>query len=396
MKLNSWNPKSAALTIALFLPLISLEPVALAQSKGDRDASSTAVAITRVARLRRGVNLSHWFSQSPGRDYSEKHLSTFMTRKDIDLIRNIGFDHVRFPVNSRLFYQDDSPSQLNPRFVGNFDASLDMILSTGLSVIVDMHPDDDFKLQLRADDNQVARFAAFWKALAAHLSGRDPEHLFLEILNEPMVEDPSRWAEIQSKFAAAIRSGAPKHTIIATGGRWSAIDELMLLKPLADGNVIYNFHFYEPHTFTHQSATWGAKAWPFLKNIPYPSSVEIIDPFLPGIDNAPARETLREYGMEHWDASKVDQVISAAANWANKYDVPLTCNEFGVYRAHTPEDSRLNWISDVRTVLEKHGIGWTMWDYADGFGVAVRKDEKVVVDPRTEAALGLVRQNATR
>ena len=29
------------------------------------------------------------------------------------------------------------------------------------------------------------------------------------------------------RYSAAIRSGAPKHTIIATGGRWSAIDELL-------------------------------------------------------------------------------------------------------------------------------------------------------------------------
>jgi hypothetical protein len=44
----------------------------------------------------------------------------------------------------------------------------------------------------------------------------------------------------------------------------------------------------------------------------------------------------------------------------------------------------------VRTALEADSIGWAMWDYHNGFGVAVRdKDGKSVVDPQTVKALGL-------
>ena len=39
--------------------------------------------------------------------------------------------------------------------------------------------------------------------------------------------------------------------------------------------------------------------------------------------------------------------------------------------------------------LEADEIGWAMWDYAGGFGVAVRKDGRAEIDPRTVAALGL-------
>jgi endoglucanase len=204
-----------------------------------------------------------------------------------------------------------------------------------------------------------------------------------------MVEDPYRWSGIQARLAAAIRKGAPRHTIIATGARWSSIDQLLLLEPLADGNIIYTFHFYEPHTFTHQSATWGAEYWRYLKNIPYPSNPEVISPFLPAIDHPSARAALKDYGEVRWDASKVERTIEVAADWASKHDVPLMCNEFGVYRAQTPECSRLHWLKDVRTALERHGIGWAMWDYADGFGVAVRKHGEVVSDLQTEYALGL-------
>jgi endoglucanase len=57
--------------------------------------------------------------------------------------------------------------------------------------------------------------------------------------------------------STAIREGAPQHTIIVESARWADDDDLLFLEPLRDGNVIYNFHFYEPHLFTHQGATWA-------------------------------------------------------------------------------------------------------------------------------------------
>jgi hypothetical protein len=70
--------------------------------------------------------------------------------------------------------------------------------------------------------------------------------------------------------------------------------------------------------------------------------------------------------------------------------VPLICNEFGAYREHTDEASRMNWIRDVRTALEADGIGWAMWDYRGGFGVVRKKDnEAAQVDWKVVEALGL-------
>ena len=50
----------------------------------------------RFGRLRRGINLSHWFSQAA--DYSKSHLDSHTTPQDIALIKSMGFDHVRFPI----------------------------------------------------------------------------------------------------------------------------------------------------------------------------------------------------------------------------------------------------------------------------------------------------------
>src|ERR1019366_7906355 len=127
----------------------------------------------------------------------------------------------------------------------------------GLAVQIDLHPEDGYKQQLRTSDDQVDRLTMLWRKLAAHYASRDPERVFFEILNEPEVSDPSRWSGIQARVAAAIREAAPRHTIIATGPNYSDIQDLLTLQPLADGNTIYNFHFYDPHAFTHQGANWG-------------------------------------------------------------------------------------------------------------------------------------------
>jgi endoglucanase len=398
-----YGMKGAALALALTLAALSAfaapraqaqnsaagrRAVSAARGRGPAARPPAGVPAARLARLRRGINLSHWFAQAPRADYSERHLATHTTARDIALIEGMGFDHVRFTVEPLPLFDEANPARLNAGHLRRIDSALDALAASRLAVVFDIHPSDDFKIRLRSDDRFVAAFTAFWRALAAHLSARDPERLFLEILNEPMVEDPYRWMGIQAKLAAAIRESAPRHTIVATGARWSSVAELLLLEPLADGNVIYNFHFYEPHTFTHQGATWGAPYWPHLRGLPYPSSPEAVSA-LPAVTDETAGAALKHYGEQRWDAARVEREIAAAAAWGRRHNVALTCNEFGAYRAYTPEAARLRWIADVRSALERHRIGWTMWDYAGSFAVVLKEGGAAVPDRQTLAALGL-------
>ena len=95
----------------------------------------------RIAALSRGVNLSHWFSQIPhGKgEYTHEWFATYDKPSDLALIAGAGFTHVRFPVEFEMFLDEENPETLRPEFLGDFDAALDHILATGLSVIVDWH-----------------------------------------------------------------------------------------------------------------------------------------------------------------------------------------------------------------------------------------------------------------
>ena len=350
----------------------------------------SAIPASRLGHLRHGINASEWFAQVyDPKGYTKEHFQSWTTAQDIALIRAMGFDHVRLSVNPQPMFRRGHADDIPADYLAYLDSAVQMILDQGLAVVIDLHPDGDFKAKLASDDDFIEQLADFWRALARHYSRLDPDRVFFEILNEPEMRDRFRWAGVQSKLAAAIREGAPQHTIIATGARWSAEDELIFLEPLRDLNVIYTFHFYEPYVFTHQGATWATNFWHEISGLSYPSTPESAQKAASRVPDDINRLYLLRYGAEHWDAARIELEIGAVAAWAKRQGVPVICNEFGVYRANADPRDRAQWISDVRTILERHGIGWTMWDYSGGFGVVTKSNGKAVPDEITLRALGL-------
>jgi endoglucanase len=368
-----------AVVLALSLP-------AFAQDR----AAGLQTAFARVRHLQHGINASDWFAQSPN-DYSAARTNRYTDARDIALMARLGFDNVRLSIDAVPLEQYPRGTDgLNADFVGRLDRAVDTMLADGLAVQIDLHPEDSYKQQLRTSDYAVDRLVMLWRKLAAHYANRDPDRIFFEILNEPEVSDPYRWAGIQARLAAAIREAAPRNTIIAAGPNYSDIADLLTLHPLADGNVIYNFHFYDPHEFTHQGADWGLTWWSYTHGIPYPPADSSMQALLKEVPDAPDRFALENYWLNHWDGRHIRMLIDEAAAWARYNNVPLICNEFGAYRNVSDPVSRANWIHDVRTAFEADGIGWAMWDYRGGFGVVTKQDgQPAQVDGAVVGALGL-------
>jgi endoglucanase len=355
-------------------------------------ANSEAGAAQRHAQhLRYGINLSEWFAQVyDQKGYTKEHFEAWTTAQDIALIRAMGFDHVRLSVNPQPMWRQGQADWIPAEYLGYVDRAVQMILDQGLAVIIDIHPDSDFKQKLTTDDSFVEQFTDYWRALARHYATTNPELVSFEILNEPEFHDRFRWQGVQAKLAVAIREGASQHTIIVAGAYWSSETELLFFDPLHDSNIIYNFHFYEPHIFTHQGANWSTNYVHYLKDLPYPSTPENVQAAAALIPDAVNRLQAIHYGLDRWNAARVDGEIGQVAAWAKRWNVPVTCNEFGVYRKAANPQDRAAWISDVRTTLEKYGIGWTMWDYSGAFGVVTKQEGHAAVpDAVTVKALGL-------
>jgi endoglucanase len=75
-----------------------------------------------------------------------------------------------------------------------------------------------------------------------------------------------------------------------------------------------------------------------------------------------------------WNEGRVASAIARASDWASRHGKAVVLNEFGVLGWKAPAQDRARWIRVVRSAAESHCIGWTHWEYADGFGF-VRRSE---------------------
>ena len=298
--------------IRCLIALLAFSLAAVAQDRASDRAADLRTAFARAQHLKRGINVSHWFSQNAP-DYSAHHTDTETTPEDIAIIAKLGFDNVRLSVDATPLEQYPRGADgLNAEFMARLDRALDNILADGMAVQVDLHPEEPYKQGIRASNASVDRLVQLWRRLAAHYANRDPERVFFEIMNEPEENDPYRWAGIQARVAAAIREAAPRHTIIATGPNYSDIIDLLTQHPLPDGNVIYNFHFYDPHEFTHQGASWGATYWIYEHGIPYPPTDDSMQELVKQIPDPADRYKLENYWLDHWDAHRIRLMIDEA------------------------------------------------------------------------------------
>jgi len=359
--------------------------VFIVSSASMMNAQASSLAWKRADHLRRGIALSSWFGTST--DYSIQRLRTYTVPEDIEHIHQLGFDHVRIPVDPVIFACPGAWDTCER--VQMLDQVIHKALSVGLAVILDFHPDNQYTHQLETNESAVEKYLRLWAQIADHYATTDQEHLFFEVMNEYNTADSYRWLGTLEESIRVIRQHAPNVTLIVAGAGFSDIWDMVQLPVFPDTNIIYNFHYYEPHIFTHQGATWGPVWWKDLHNLPFPATPTNITDAMNNEEDQTVRWYLWQYGNEHWDGARIAADIQFVADWAKSRNVPLMCDEFGVFReAISPED-RERWITATRTAFEANHIGWTMWNYQSDFGVVYKDNTGIRDDPSVLRALGL-------
>jgi endoglucanase len=335
-----------------------------------------------LARLARGVNLSNWLQH--GRTLEPERYAP--DEGDWQRIRALGFTHVRLPLDPGALVGDRG--WLRPEALAELRGALDAAVRADLLVVVALQLPPALKLRLARNEADGLALGGTWRALAAALRDLPPERLVLEPLNEPELEDAADARAVQEFLVSELRAVLPKHTLVVSGPRYSSVADLAQLTPLADRNIVYGFHFYEPHNFTHQGANWGPPLWRVLRGLPYPSTPEGVGPLLASA-SAAAKDAVKWHGDERWSADKIAGRIDLAAQWAARHQAKVWCSEFGVLKKRVAAKDRQAWLRDTRAALEQRGIPWTHWDYAGDFGVAGGLRGKRVVDEGVVEALGL-------
>ena len=81
-----------------------------------------------------GVNVSHWLSQSERRG---EERANQISKKDFDKIAEMGFDHVRLPIDEEQFY-DENLNRYEDAFVLLKNA-IDWTLENNMNIVIDLH-----------------------------------------------------------------------------------------------------------------------------------------------------------------------------------------------------------------------------------------------------------------
>lgn len=354
---------------------------------------------SRLDKLSKGINVGKWFSHF----YSNNRYDRYLSNKNLQFIHDLGFKHIRLPINPTLLFQEDNPGVLNPAVLPFIDKAIARMQAKNLAVIIDIHPrgeaGQNFQERLLSDTVFASKFVEFWGALAKHLSRTNPEYVFLETLNEPYsfageninhVDSTSilQWEVLQPKIIEAMRQNAPRHTLIAKA-IGDGYKTLLTSKPVTDKNVVYNFHFYSPFEFTHQGASWLNTEVASFKGVSYNSNSQASENANQRAKNDTPDPLTNYQGNRIWNGNKIDWIFHQIGNWAAANNVPVTANEFGVLRNNAPLEDRVNWFRDVSSSLDRYGIGKSLWSYEDPFGLTYIEDKRKIFDQDVAAAIGL-------
>jgi len=312
--------------------------------------------------MRRGVNLPGW--DDP--DESQRP-----TTAQLQALRDRGFTHIRLPLEENQLSGSGSDAYLDLMFEEAI-----LLLSLDYTVSLDLHAGGTIGAMFR-DDPQAGEqhLGDLWRGIAARVRTFDPTQVAVELLNEPDMAG-ELWWPVAGRLIAQIRRILPSTTIVVGPAGPQRHEALAGLQPLGDPNIVYAIHYYDPFVFTHQGADWGSADDPLVKlrGLPYPA--RLADPAvqerlaaLNAGGDVEAAKALQRSLEEPWDETAMTAAFDTMAGWSARHSRPVIVNEFGVLSYHAPRASRLDWLAAVRTSAEERCIGWTHWDFQDGFGL---------------------------
>lgn len=377
-------------------------------------------------QFRRGISIHdamNWATMEPGNTryvfppFSDARHS--LTPDEIAIIHKAGFTFVRLTIDPGPLLQfqgrqlDETYDILRQR--------VQMILDAGLAVDVDFHPvsqDPEYASKVFVQGVNTPMFRAYCGALAhtAHvLASLHSDRVALEIMNEPPIgwnpTADAQWQQMAEAAYRSIRAAAPRLMVILSGDHSGDYQGLLALdgRPFRnDKSLIFTFHYYEPHEFTHQSVPNNpdqrlAADLPYPANSrPYGANVAALKERVDKLDgSSPAQKAvdmdrgmgqLAKYQQLNFNRNTIQSNFDQVTDWEHKNGIPperILVGEFGVLRKYNsyngaPDADRLRWLHDVHVDAEQHGFLWSVWVYRGPGGFAIVKNDSTnEIDPAT-------------
>jgi endoglucanase len=378
-------------------------------------------------RLSRGVNIHHMLnwpethSLNGRQDYVWPPFQAAQYRIEnsrLAQLKALGFDFIRLTVDpSILISADDEKWRFLGRHIHEVVAQL---LSAGLNVLFDLHPvavNPDYRPEALVQSEDSAPFRAYVemvRRVAEILREFPPRRVVFELMNEPRLTNLAQapqWQTMLERLHASARAAGPELPLMLTGMLWSDRVALMKLdtRPFRGSNVLYTFHYYDPHTFTHQGVK-GDDAQ-FVSGLNWPATKENVaqvdewaaqeiaarpdlDPAKQAGALARTRQLLQNLLAKNASEETIRHDFKQVADWAQANGLAadqIVLGEFGCVLASNGrvlDDSRLAWLAAVRKTAEANGFGWSYWAYK-GYGGMELVDSTGALHKDLIAPLGL-------
>lgn len=323
-----------------------------------------------------GVNLGGWISQFW--KASKEHFDTFITEKDIEQIASWGMDHVRLPIDYNVIESEEHPFEYKEEGFAYIDRCIEWCEKNNLNIILDIHKAPGYAFhslnenRLFEDEQLQRRYLSIWRYFAKRYKSHGRNVIF-ELLNEIVEPNSDRWNKLSKQAVEAIREIDRNRVIIIGGNNYNSVRTLNEMDRLEDDNLVYTFHFYEPHIFTHQKAGWEQHMKELDFVVSYPSGNEEYQKYLTKSEFFRDKlECEEKMGKDY-----IRNYLQPALEFIRERNVPLYCGEYGVID-HAPIESNLRWHEDVSDLLIEYGIGRAVWSYKLMSFPLVNRDSKVI------------------
>ena len=272
-----------------------------------------------------------------------KAIGSSIQPSDFDILHDLGVSLVR--INLRVVRCFNCPGYV---VVERDQAYADLVVSNAnrvhIAVVVTIEIQPSGK-QSDYWENSIAKegVAEIWRQLSRRYKGNAAVVAF-DLLNEPVEPEgvstaENIWVDWAAFWVRAIREIDPDRTVVFEPSPWGLPKGYQKLQPMPFENIVYSFHFYEPHQITHQGLPGHSSNEMFYPN----------DSFNP---------------TERLDRDRLNSILSPVKVFSSRYHVPVYVGEFSCIR-WAPGQTRLHYAQDVLSLIEPLGWSWTFHSFKE-------------------------------
>ena len=255
----------------------------------------------------------------------------------MDIIKQAGFDTVYIPIGWHRYTETTAPYTIHPVIFDRVDEVIEWAFQRGLNVQINIHHYNEL---MTSPNEEKDRFLAIWHQIANHYKNY-PENLVFKVLDEPrsQLDNADIWNPLLAEAIETIRITNPRRILLASPGgygNWWLLSDFEL--PTQDTQLIASFHYFQPHSFTHQTSsqdiTWGT-------------------------------DSQKETANTHFNT---------VAQWGINNNRPINLGGYGANR-NCDLESRRTWVEHILNLADSKQFSWGFWDFASGgYGAYQRTD----------------------